>query len=509
MKKNFVAIALIGLFFFNITRVSAQQIPFLNELLARNAEFNGLYTQKRREGKSFPALEPLRQRGEQEFRKGNILGLLEIFGEGMAILENRAWDDKQKFLTSLALETNCLVLEPNAELQVSLSRMFNANLEKAYANPPVITFELRAALPDAAKSFKPVTIGSNLAIAETSTMASRRLSVPDGEYWVVANLLSNGQKVGEIKKPIYAIGAFTNRLAMMKTAIDSIKNPADAKVKAVAEQVTTPEFWLQRLSAYNQSVGEEPPNPIAELQRIESSVSALAKGQNPFATERGELERAYTASDGKLVPYRIYVPKSYDGKMARPFVVLLHGTLGDEKSYFSNLYDAATIKGEAEKRGWIFAAPNGRGRFGGYRGLGLDDVFKVMEAVKRDYQTDASRTYLTGHSMGGAGTWEVAKTKPELFAAISPVAGGGRGPGDELTKLLEAVRPLPILIVHGAKDGIAPPQSSREMFAATKKAGLNAKYLEVPEADHITIVGSTFVEVLNFFEKNAKPEIKQ
>jgi predicted esterase len=504
LKKRFGAISLLALLFFNIATANAQQIPFINELLARNAEFNGLYVQKKREGKSFPAIEPLRQRGEQEFRKGNILGLLEIFGEGMAILENRPWDDKQKFLTSLTIETNCLVLEPNAELQVSLARMFNSNFEKAFPNPPTVTFELRAAKADAAKNFRPMTIGSNLAIAETSTMASRRLSVPDGEYQVVATLLAEGQKVGEVKKTIYAIGAFSNRIDIMKAAIAAIKNSTDAKVKAVAEQITTPEFWLQRLSAYNQSVGEEPPNPIEELKRIETAVSALTKGQNPFAAERGELERAYLASDGKLVPYRIYVPKSYDGKVARPFVVMLHGALGDEKSYFSNLYDEAVIKGEAEKRNWIFAAPNGRGRFGGYRGLGLEDVFKVMESVKRDYQTDVSRTYLTGHSMGGSGTWEVARTHPELFAAISPVAGGGRKAGDDLTKLIESVRPLPILIVHGAKDGIVPPQGSREMFAATQKAGLNVKYLENPEADHILIVGATFVEVLNFFEKNVK-----
>ena len=42
------------------------------------------------------------------------------------------------------------------------------------------------------------------------------------------------------------------------------------------------------------------------------------------------------------------------------------------------------------------------------------------------------------------------------------------------------------------------------MFSAAQKAGLNVKYLEVPEADHILIVGATIAEVLNFFEKNVK-----
>ncbi len=500
MKRQLLAVCIFLLLF--TIPATAQQIPFLNELLQRNALFNKTYTEKQRAGKTFPQIEELRVRGEQLFRRGNFAGLLELFGEGMAMLENRPWDDRAKFLASLAVQSNCLVVEPNAELQTSLVQIFPVDASKAFSTAPTVTFELRAA--NAKAKFKPLTLGSNITFAPKTTMATGRIKVADGEYIIAALLFTNGEKIGEVTTSVFAIGAFADRIAAAKQAIETIKNSPDPKVKAVAEQVTTTEFWLQRISVYTTSVGEEPPNPLIEMQKIEQALAALGKGQNPFSIERGELERAYLASDGKLIPYRIYVPKSYTGKTARPFVVMLHGALGDEKSYFSNLYDEKTVKGEAERRGWIFAAPNGRGRFGGYRGLGLDDVFEVMKRVQRDYKTDVSRTYLTGHSMGGGGTWAVASTKPELFAAISPVAGGGRAPGEALTKLLEAVRPLPILIVHGAKDGIVPPQGSRDMYAAAQKAGLNVKYLELPEADHITIVGATITEVLNFFDKHAK-----
>ncbi len=502
MKKNFVAFSLITLFVFSAINANGQTIPYFNELMARNSEFNKLYIEKKRAGQNFPAIEPLRQRGEQAFRGGKILELFEIFGEGMAILENRIWDDRAKFIASLTIETNFLVLEPNAELQISLVRIFPSNLDKAFSTSPTVTFELRPL--DKTSAFKPMTIGSSLPIAETATMANRRLSVPDGSYQVVATLESEGKKVGEIKQPVYAISAFTNRIQIAQSLVKAIKDSADPKIKAVAELVTTPEFWLQRVSAYNKSVGEEPPDPIQELRRIELALQALMKGENPFAMERGELERAYSASDGQLVPYRIYVPKTYDGKTPRPLVVMLHGFMGDEKSYFSNLYDEATIEGEAEKRGWIFAAPNGRGRFAGYgRPIALEDAVKVTEAIKRDYKIDVARTYLTGHSMGGGGVWQIASAKPELFAAIAPVAGGGVTEAVR-NRLLETVRTLPILIVHGAKDGIVPPQGSRDMFSAAQKAGLNVKYLEMPDADHILIVGATITEVLNFFEKNVK-----
>ncbi|MFY9611421.1 MAG: prolyl oligopeptidase family serine peptidase, partial [Blastocatellia bacterium] len=232
--------------------------------------------------------------------------------------------------------------------------------------------------------------------------------------------------------------------------------------------------------------------------------TAIAKGQNPFSNERGEVERAYQASDGKLVPYRVYIPKSYDGASTKPLVVMLHGALGDEGYYFSGLFDPAVIKGEAERRGWILAGVNGRGRFSGYVGLAADDSFEVVKCVTRDYRVDPSRVYLTGHSMGGFGTWLIASTKPELFAAIAPVSGGAPTKGEALEALLAKTKSVPAMVVHGALDGIAPPQLSRDMVAAARKAGLKVNHLEVPDADHLSILAATFPAILDFFEKNAK-----
>jgi len=60
------------------------------------------------------------------------------------------------------------------------------------------------------------------------------------------------------------------------------------------------------------------------------------------------------------------------------------------------------------------------------------------------------------------------------------------------------------MIAHGAQDGIAPVQLSRTMVAACEKAGLKVTYLEVPDGDHLSVVGSTFPAVMDFFEKIAK-----
>ncbi len=485
----------------------AQQVPFLSELFSRYEEFNRLFAAKRSAGANTAAIEPLRKRGEEAFRRGNIPGIIELISQSTAVLQGKPWDHKQQFIASLALETDRIVIEPNAELHVSLTRIFQTNIDQAYAAAPTVTFEVAVAAPVsgsvAARPVQPIVIAQRLPIAITSSSAARRLLLADGVYSVVARVESGGQTIVELKRPLYAISNFSDSIAQMSKMITAIKASADPRVQSLAPLIATPEFQLQRLAPLNKSRSEAEINPAQELDRIEAALSAIAKGQDPFSNERGEVERAYQASDGKLVPYRVYIPKNYDGAM-KPLVVMLHGLLGDEGYYFSGLFDPAVIKGEAERRGWILAGVNGRGRFSGYVGPAVDDSFEVVKCVARDYRIDASRIYLTGHSMGGSGTWLIASTKPELFAAIAPVSGGAPTKGEALDGLLERMKSLPAMVVHGARDGIAPPQLSRDMVAAAKKAGLKVNYLEVPDADHMSILPATFPAILDFFEKNAK-----
>jgi predicted esterase len=328
--------------------------------------------------------------------------------------------------------------------------------------------------------------------------------LPDGVYFVTAILESGGQRMAEARKPVYAISDFSPRIAEMNKTVAAIKASTDPKVQAVAHLVTTPEFQLQRLSARNGSRGEEAINPFVEIERIERYLSALARGQNVLASERGEVERAYRAADGKLIPYRVYVPLSYEGAAARPLVIALHGALGDERTYFSGLYDPVIIKGEAERRGYVIAAPNGLSRLGGFGEPAQQDALEVVKAVTRDYKIDPGRIYLTGHSTGGSGAWLVASARPELFAALAPVAGGSPAQQDATSSLLQKVKALPALIIHGARDAIVPLERSRAMAAAAQKAGLKVSYIDVPDADHVTVVAATFPAVMDFFEKNPR-----
>ena len=131
-------------------------------------------------------------------------------------------------------------------------------------------------------------------------------------------------------------------------------------------------------------------------------------------------------------------------------------------------------------------APTNRRPFGfDWEDWGRLDAYEVLAHAKQSLKTDPLRQWLTGHSMGGHGTWQVAAHKPHLFAAIAPSAGWisfdsytgappeptddiGRmlaragSPSDTL-KLKENLDDLGIYVLHGDADDNVPVEQARQM----------------------------------------------
>ncbi|MEQ6120658.1 alpha/beta hydrolase-fold protein [Reichenbachiella sp. MALMAid0571] len=69
-------------------------------------------------------------------------------------------------------------------------------------------------------------------------------------------------------------------------------------------------------------------------------------------------------------------------------------------------------------------APTNRRPFGfAWEDWGRLDALEVLSHSEKLLKTDPQHTYLTGHSMGGHGTWYLGATYPDRFAAIAPCAG--------------------------------------------------------------------------------------
>lgn len=102
----------------------------------------------------------------------------------------------------------------------------------------------------------------------------------------------------------------------------------------------------------------------------------------------------------------------------------------------------------------------------------------LIDELVATHPIDENRIYLTGLSMGGFGTWTLAATYPERFAAIAPICGGGNRM--EARRLVD----MPIWVFHGAKDKVVPISMSQEMVDALRQKGADPKFTIYPETGH-------------------------
>lgn len=80
-----------------------------------------------------------------------------------------------------------------------------------------------------------------------------------------------------------------------------------------------------------------------------------------------------------------------------------------------------------------------------------DDVIELINLVKEEENIDDTSISLTGHSLGGIGTWKIALKYPDVFASLVPVSSTINSP-NECTKLVDT----PIWSFHGSKDTMTP-----------------------------------------------------
>ncbi len=162
-----------------------------------------------------------------------------------------------------------------------------------------------------------------------------------------------------------------------------------------------------------------------------------------------------------------------------------------------------------ERKSWAYiVAPTNRRPYGfDWEGIGAMDALEVLDLAQAEFKTDPQRTYLTGHSMGGHGTWHMGATWPDRFAAIGPSSGwisffsyGGSGrntsvaPSQEI--MMRAMNPsdtlalasnytqMGIYALHGEADDNVPVTEMRSMVQKLSTFHKDFTWHEVAGAGH-------------------------
>jgi predicted peptidase len=123
----------------------------------------------------------------------------------------------------------------------------------------------------------------------------------------------------------------------------------------------------------------------------------------------------------------------------------------------------------------------------------------ILDEVASNYYVDAERVYLTGHSMGGRGTWYLAYKYPERFAAIAPMSAIST-----ISAWTSKLKNVPVWVFHGTKDNIVPIEESKTMVDALKSVGGNVTFTELADRNHFILDTYEDKQLYEWFLQNRR-----
>ncbi|MFI3262757.1 MAG: prolyl oligopeptidase family serine peptidase [Rikenellaceae bacterium] len=248
------------------------------------------------------------------------------------------------------------------------------------------------------------------------------------------------------------------------------------------------------------------------------------------STEEGKIKATLTLTDakGKVIDTAELEYRNADsGKVnERTFVSKIDGsvqyfslkpslTKGEGQALFLSVHGASV---EARNQARAYAAkdwghivcPTNRRPFGyNWEDVGRKDAIEVLEVARELLKTDPQKTYLTGHSMGGHGTWHIGVTYPDKFAAIAPcasypdIADYGMNKLDTENKTIEQFSMVQraahagrtkslkrnylqsgVYILHGDADKVVPIDLVRDMRQILATYHPDVAWYEYPGGSH-------------------------
>lgn len=205
--------------------------------------------------------------------------------------------------------------------------------------------------------------------------------------------------------------------------------------------------------------------------------------------------------DGSLQYYAV-APQTTPSTTPSALFLSVHGAgveaIGQARAYKSKDW------------GNLVAATNRRPRGFNWEDWGRLDALEVLGLAKDKFKPDPQQIYLTGHSMGGHGTWFLGATYPDKWAAIAPCAGYptlkeyGSADGlipaastsvveqmllrssnqSDVLNLVNNYKPLGVYIFHGDSDKVVPVRYARQMRKVLGEFHPDLSYYEYPGGEH-------------------------
>ncbi len=226
-------------------------------------------------------------------------------------------------------------------------------------------------------------------------------------------------------------------------------------------------------------------------------ISAVAASAAMDADPPVFAERTVTTSSGTFA-FRVFVPVHRDPHKKSPVILFLHGAgeRGSDNRAQTTVGIPLLIAQDPEFPA-VVVCPQCKGDNAWWTEPAMEDLaLKALDQSIQEFNCDPRRVYLTGLSMGGYGTWDLAQKYPDRWAAIAPCCGGLIVPwlrttplANPYTAVAKKVVDIPTWVFHGEMDSVIPVSESRQMVGLLYmvRAGRKSpdlKYTEYPGVGH-------------------------
>ncbi|MBI5477070.1 MAG: prolyl oligopeptidase family serine peptidase [Ignavibacteriales bacterium] len=248
----------------------------------------------------------------------------------------------------------------------------------------------------------------------------------------------------------------------------------------------------------------------------ENWLNGQLHGRTKYWTEKGDLQFDLTFDHGinqnpKNVSYHYlsYTPKNYNTDTLKrfPLIIYLHGGSRrgtDLKKLYADGIPDQIYRGREFP--FIIIAPQCPEHIRWSTDNWFENFYKE---VTDKYRIDTNRVYLTGFSLGGAGTWYIGVKYPDKFAAIAPMSGF-TSHIDYIDNNLDKLIDMPIWAFHGKIDNVVPFEETERVIKKLEGKNKELRFSVEPEVGHwINWMVYPNQELYDWFLKHDKRMKKQ
>jgi predicted peptidase len=178
-------------------------------------------------------------------------------------------------------------------------------------------------------------------------------------------------------------------------------------------------------------------------------------------------------------PYMIDFPVEYNNHpdSAYPVMIYLHG--GSHRGNNLELlkeWGPPKLIAEGKHFDFVVVAPQCPGNK-----LWIQENWfePLIRDLKSKYHIDTNNIFVTGISMGGFGSWQVAMDFPNRIKAIAPLCGSCT---DSVN--ICKIRNISIWAFHGVNDGLVKVINTDRLVNRLTKCGANIKYSRLENRHH-------------------------